>query len=250
MRLLTGLIRPQAGTAQVLGLDCWEQRNDVYQILGYLPGEIGLPVARTAGALLDLLAGMRGLDDRSYERSLVDRFELDLSLDPTQLSTGNRRRLALVAAVQHDPAVILLDEPTGGLDPWMQQRFIEWVLEEKSRGKTILLSSHQFPEVEQTADRIAVLRRGRIATMKTIALLAEHSRSSYQLCFGNAKDAARFGSRYPGARIFGLTVELETEGSVQVLIAALQGLELLSLHERHQGVEAALLQDGPQEDTP
>jgi len=242
MRLLTGLVRPQQGAARLLGLDCWRQQPSAHRALGYLPGEIGLPEAASGRAVLDLLAAMRGLRDRAYERSLVERFELDLATPPHQLSKGNRQKLGLVAALQHDPPVLLLDEPTSGFDPLMQERFVEWLLAEKRRGKAILLSSHQFPEVERTADRIAVLREGRIAALRETTFLSERSRHTYLLRFGNDADAAQFGRGYPGARVRGSTAELEAEGSLNPLVTALQGLDLLGLQERHQGLEDAFLQ--------
>ncbi len=241
MRLLTGLMRPRRGRVRLLGHDAWSGRERAHRILGYLPGEIGLPAESSGGAVLDLLAAMRGLRDRAYERSLVDRFELDLRAAPHCLSKGNRQKLGLVAALQHDPPVLLLDEPTSGFDPLMQERFVAWLLEEKRRGKAILLSSHQFSEVERTADRIAVLRQGRMVALAETGFLAQRDRRGYHLRFGGEADAQRFAAAYPAARVRGCTAEVEVQGPLRPLVDALAGLELLSLRERQQSLEDAFL---------
>ena len=147
MRHLMGFIKPQKGTVQILGHDCFRERPQVQASLGYLPGENACMREMTARSFLDLMAGMRGMRDRSRMLELVDAFGLDLGVRIGGMSKGNRQKVAIVAAFMARPDVLLLDEPTSGLDPLMQERFLDLVAEERARGAAILLSSHIFEEV-------------------------------------------------------------------------------------------------------
>lgn len=160
IRHIMGFSRPQEGMITVQGKESWKYSALIQRQLGYLPGEIAFPANMTGNQFIDHMANLRGLSDRNMTDYLLDKFELDPSGNLKRMSLGMKRKLAIVTAFMHDPEILVLDEPTSGLDPIMQERFIEFILEEKERGRTILLSSHIFSEVDATCDRIAIIKDG------------------------------------------------------------------------------------------
>ncbi len=164
IRHLMGFSKPQSGSTAIMEKDSWENAALLQNTVGYLPGEIALPTGITGAEFLDMMAKMRHVGDRSYLQTLLERFELDPNVDTKKMSLGVKRKLAVVTAFMHDPDILILDEPTSGLDPIMQQTFIEYIMEEKKRGKTIFLSSHIFHEVDATCDRIAIIKDGKIVS--------------------------------------------------------------------------------------
>ncbi len=164
IRHLMGFSKPQNGSTSIEGKDSWQNAALLQNTVGYLPGEIALPSGITGLEFLDMMAKMRHIEDKSYLETLLDRFELNPNVDTKKMSLGVKRKLAVVTAFMHDPDILILDEPTSGLDPIMQQTFIDYVMEEKKRGKTIFLSSHIFHEVDATCDRIAIIKDGKIVS--------------------------------------------------------------------------------------
>ena len=138
---------------------------------------------------------MRGVKDDHYLQALLKRFDLDPAMNVEQMSLGVRRKLAVVTAFMHDPDILILDEPTSGLDPMMQQTFIEFVLDEKKRGKTILLSSHIFHEVDACCDRISIIKDGRIAADFIASDLKNRDTKIYRVSFGSEADWAAFTAK-------------------------------------------------------
>ncbi len=192
IRHLMGFSKPQDGKCTINGLDCWEEAAGLKNVIGYLPGEIAFPAAMTGKEFLEMMKKMRGMTDDSYCSELLKRFELDPDIKMEEMSLGMRRKLAVVTAFMHDPEILILDEPTSGLDPIMQQTFIDYIVSEKTRGKTILLSSHIFHEVEAACDRIAVIKDGRIQSEFVADELKETNESIYQLSFDNAESYQAF----------------------------------------------------------
>ena len=162
IRLLMDLIRPDRGSVQVLGLDAHAHSLELKRRIGYLPGELAQFPGVSAGYIVGLLAGLRGNVDPLRIDALAERFQLDLRRRYEELSHGNKQKVALVAAFMHDPQLLILDEPTLGLDPLMQREFRELVRERAAAGASVFLSSHVLSEVEQACDRIAVIKSGRI----------------------------------------------------------------------------------------
>lgn len=160
IRHIMGFSRPHKGRCLVNGRNSWQHAADIQRSLGYLPGEIALPESLNGRQFIRMMAELRGLQDMSYTDHLIERFELDPSGNLKRMSLGMKRKLAIVTAFMHDPDVLVLDEPTSGLDPIMQSIFIDFIREEKKRGKTILLSSHIFSEVDATCDRISIIKDG------------------------------------------------------------------------------------------
>lgn len=164
IRILLDLLRPSSGSATVLGLDCQSQGLDVRSQVGYLPGELGLYSDMTGKRTLDFLAQLcRQKVDTRYREELREKLELstaDLNRRIREYSTGMKRKLGLIQAMQSDPPLLILDEPTEGLDPLMQDSFYQVLADLKRRGRTVFMSSHVLSEVERVCDRIAVLRAG------------------------------------------------------------------------------------------
>jgi len=192
IRHIMGFSKPQHGSTSVTGLDSWEQAAVIQSGLGYLPGEIALPQGLTGTQFIEYMAQLRGITDMAKTEYLLEKFDLDPSGKLKRMALGLKRKLAIVTAFMHDPKILVLDEPTSGLDPIMQGTFIDFVIEEKGLGKTILLSSHIFSEVEATCDRIAIIKEGRIVSQIVTDDLRHRQDKVYDIEFLSAEDFDRF----------------------------------------------------------
>lgn len=192
IRHIMGFSKPGSGACLVTGLDSRKNAAVIQRSVGYLPGEIALPAGLTGTEFLDMMAKLRGMKSRAHLNMLLDRFELDPNIGTKKMSLGVKRKLAIVAAFMHDPAILVLDEPTSGLDPVMQEIFVNFILAEKKRGKTILLSSHIFSEVDATCDRIAIIKDGSIVSQFEADELKKKSDKVYQIEFATDEAYADF----------------------------------------------------------
>ncbi len=183
IRHLMGFSRPQAGTVAIHGQDCWTRSAELQRTVGYLPGEIALPAGMTGTAFLRMMERMRGVRNDEHLRMLLDTFRLDPDIPTREMSLGVKRKIAVITAFMHDPDILILDEPKSGLDPVMQQVFIDYVLWEKGRGKTVFLSSHLFNEVDATCDRIAIIKDGRIVSQFESNEFHQRGDRFYQVSF-------------------------------------------------------------------
>ncbi|HWJ81007.1 MAG TPA: ABC transporter ATP-binding protein [Nocardioides sp.] len=178
LRVLLGLLRKDAGTVRLLGGDPWADASELHRHLAYVPGDVSLWPNLSGGEIIDLLIRMRQADPRRSRRAeLIERFSLDPTKRGRAYSKGNRQKVALIAAFATDPTLLILDEPTAGLDPLMEQVFNECVGEHKERGATVLLSSHILSEVERLADRVTIIREGRVVESGTLSSLRHLHRS-------------------------------------------------------------------------
>lgn len=176
IRVLLGLLRANAGTVEMLGADPWRDVAALHRRLAYVPGDVTLWPTLSGGEAIDLLGHLRGGLDPDRRAHLLGRFELDPTKRGRQYSRGNRQKVAIVAALAADVELLILDEPTSGLDPLMEAVFREEIAKEKAKGRTILLSSHIMSEVEALADRVSIIRRGRIVQTGSLADLRGQSR--------------------------------------------------------------------------
>lgn len=192
IRHLMGFSKPQYGNTSILGMDCWKEATKIKGHIGYLPGEIALPKNITGAEFLKMMRKMRHLESETYCKELLERFEFDPKINIDDMSLGEKRKLAVVTAFMHNPDVLILDEPTSGLDPIMQQVFIEYILAEKKKGKTILLSSHIFHEVDATCDVIAIIKEGRIVAEFKADSLKNIKSTIYRITFKTEKDYEKF----------------------------------------------------------
>jgi ABC-2 type transport system ATP-binding protein len=161
LRVILGLIRADAGSACALGMDPWKDAVELHRRLAYVPGDVNLWPQLTGGEVIDLLGRLRGGLDESRRAQLIELFELDPTRRSRSYSKGNRQKVALVAALASNVELLLLDEPTIGLDPLMQARFEQCIRDEQARGRTVLLSSHILAEVEALCDGVTIIRNGR-----------------------------------------------------------------------------------------
>ena len=178
IRVLLGLLKADSGTATMLGGDPWRDAASLHRRLAYVPGDVSLWPNLSGGEVIDVLARMRGGLDEARRREMLERFDLDPTKKARTYSKGNRQKVALVAALASRADLYLLDEPTSGLDPLMEAEFQEAVFELKDEGATILLSSHILAEAEALADRISIIRAGRVVQSGTLAELRHLTRTT------------------------------------------------------------------------
>ncbi|HKN53213.1 MAG TPA: ABC transporter ATP-binding protein [Amycolatopsis sp.] len=178
LRLLLGLLRADDGEMRLLGGDPWRDAVSLHRRLAYVPGEVSLWPNLTGGEVVDLLGRLRGGLDPKRRKRYLDLFELDPRVKGRAYSKGNRQKVAVVAALASDVELLLLDEPTAGLDPLMEALFRECISEERSRGRTVLLSSHILAEAEALCDRVSIIRNGRIVDSGSLDELRHLTRTT------------------------------------------------------------------------
>ncbi|MFW5415688.1 ABC transporter ATP-binding protein [Nocardiopsis sp. CNT-189] len=178
LRILLGLVRPDAGAVRLLGGDPWHRAVELHRRLAYVPGDVALWPGLTGGEVIDLLGRLRGGADRRRRDELIERFGLDPTKKCRAYSTGNRQKVALIAALAGGAELLVLDEPTSGLDPLMEAVFRECIAEQRAEGRTVLLSSHILAEVEAVCDRVTIVRGGRTVEAGTLSELRHLTRSS------------------------------------------------------------------------
>ena len=227
MRTLLGLLRPTAGRASILGFDVWRDGVAARARTGFLPGEFTFDEQITGEQLLDLFADLRGVGDRAYARSIASRFEADLSRPLGELSRGNRQKVGLVQALAHRPAVLVMDEPTAGLDPLMQEQFARLVGELRHEGTTVFLSSHNLAEVERMCDRVGILRAGRLAAVESVEAITGRALRHVRLRFARDAPVGEFAA-LPGVS------GLRADGPVLRLLLAGEPTELVRTAARHR----------------
>lgn len=214
IRHLMGFLKPRAGKCTIDGMDCWSERDKVQTRLGYIPGEISFFDDMSGTEFLRFIADYRRIGTHDRTQELLELFELDPKSKIKKMSKGTKQKLGIVAAFMHDPDIILLDEPTSGLDPLMQNRFVNFVAKEKEQGKTILMSSHIFEEVERTCDRIGIIRKGRMIAVDSAAALRERHTRSYTVTLENEAAAEAFAADFGGTRS-GTKVTVTTKQSLE-----------------------------------
>ncbi len=242
IRNLMGFTKPDHGTCSIDGMNCWSNAAKIQNHLGYLPGEIAFFEEMSGIQFLKLVGDMRGSRDNKRRDKLIERFELDPSGKIRKMSKGMKQKLGIVTAFMHDPAVYILDEPTSGLDPLMQNTFIELALEEKERGKTMLMSSHNFEETYRICDKAGIIREGRLITVEDVHSLKSSQRKAYLVTLGSASDLEHL--RRAGleiGRVSKNTAEVYVSGNYDKFIAALAKCEVLGLDIVTQSLEQIFL---------
>lgn len=192
IRLLLDLLRPTAGRVELLGADPKLLGPELRARTGYLPGELAMQGRQTAGELLEYLASLRGGSGRAQIRPLAERFGLDLDRPVRSLSKGNKQKVGVVQAFMHQPELLILDEPSSGLDPLLQREFLDLVEEARDRGATVFMSSHVLSEVEEIAGRVAIIRGGVLVDLDDVGALRRHAGQLVELTFADAVDVAEF----------------------------------------------------------
>jgi len=232
IRLLLDLIRPTRGRAVIAGLDARGQSLEVRRLTGYLPGELRLPARSTAIGILSYLGRLRGGVDRRAIGELAERLELDLERRVDDLSKGNKQKVGVVAAFMHDPELLILDEPTSGLDPLRQQDVLELIRERAAAGRTVFLSSHELDQVEHVAQRVGIVRDGRVIAVEAIATLKQRALRRVEVRFASPAPGVERLREVPGVRDLSLgdgVVRLDVEGSMDALVKELATLPVQTL---------------------
>ena len=244
MRLLLDLISPTNGSAELLGLDSHRESLQIRRRVGYLPGDFALYPKLTGAAMLDYLADLRGGVDRHLRDDLAERFGAQLDRPVHELSTGNRQKLGLIQAFMHEPELLVLDEPIAGLDPLVQQSFHALLADVASQGRTVFLSSHTLSEVERVANRVAILRRGRLVVVDSLEDLRAIAIRKLEIEFAGAAPEIANLRQLPGVQqvtIEGAHFIVAYEGSVDALIKAIAAYEVRSIHSRDDDLEEIFL---------
>lgn len=242
IRHIMGFIQPDDGSCHVNDHDCWSKATEIHRNVGYLPGEISFFEGMTGYEFLKMIAGMRGLKDTSNRDQLIERFQFDVKTPIRKMSKGMKQKVGIVAAFMHDPAILILDEPTSGLDPLMQRLFTELILEEKERGKTILLSSHSFPEIERTCDRVGMIKSGRLIAVEDVHHLQSVQRRLFEVTVKSEQDAHRLvHSDLEIVKQDGHRVQIAVQGDYNQFIQHLSQCHIQNLDLHSQSLEGIFM---------
>ena len=243
IRLLLDLIRPTGGAARVFGMDAQAASLEVRRRIGYLPSDPALYANLTGEQLLLYAANLKGGLPWSNIKRLADRLECDLSRNIRTLSHGNRQKIAVIRAFMHEPELLILDEPTSGLDPLMQHEFESMVREVKADGRTVFLSSHIIPEVEELCDRVAIIRDGSLVAVEDVATFKARSMRRLELRFGEPLSESAFQG-VDGVRnvsVDGSTLKCEVVGSLDRFIKTAARYEVVDMTVHEPSLEEVFL---------
>lgn len=245
IRLLMGLLKADTGTARIAGLDCWQQSVEIKRLTGYLPGEPALDPGLTGGQILEYFGHLRGGVDQAYLKQLILRFDLDPTRKFRQYSSGNKRKVVLIQAFMHRPRLLILDEPTNGLDPINQQEFAKLIKEVRDEGRTVFLSSHILNEVEQMCNRVGIIREGRLVRVGGVAELKDIKRYDITITFANSVSAEAFKTLDGVAQVEtvadGHTLRLTVQGAADAVIKAAAQYPVVTLTSHEPSLEDIFL---------
>ncbi|HEU0027543.1 MAG TPA: ABC transporter ATP-binding protein [Ktedonobacterales bacterium] len=245
IRTLMALLKADGGTARIAGMDCWDKSVEIKRLVGYLPGELSLDPGLTGGQILEYFGHLRGGVDQAYLKGLIERLELDPTRKFRQYSSGNKRKIGLIQAFMHRPRLLILDEPTNGLDPLNQQEFTRMVAEARGEGRTVFLSSHIMSEVEQTCERVGIIREGRLARVGGVTELKDIKRHEITLTFAGGAPADAFKT-LPGvekveALADGHTLRLTVSGGQDAIVKTAAQYPVVSLTSHEPSLEEIFL---------
>ena len=243
MRVLLDLIRPTSGRAEVFGIDTTADPVAIHRRIGYLPGEFDLYDRLTGADTIAYFANLRGGVDAGYVAELIERLDLDPSRRFKEYSRGNKQKVGLVVALQHRPDLLILDEPTAGLDPLVQQTFFAIVREARSEGRSIFLSSHIIDEVDRTCDRVAIIREGRLVQVDRIEAIRRLAFHHVELSFSTPVAPAIFESieGVSAVEAEGNAIKMRVNGPIGSVIAAAAPHGLVDVVSREPNLEDVFL---------
>ncbi len=243
MRVLLDLIRPTSGKAEIFGIETTADPVAIHRRVGYLPGEFDLYDRLTGADTIAYFGNLRGGVDQAFVAQLVERLELDPSRRFREYSKGNKQKVGLVVALQHRPDLLILDEPTAGLDPLMQQTFFELVREARAEGRTVFLSSHIIDEVDRTCDRVAIIREGRLVQVDRIEAIRRLAYHHVELSFSEPVATTVFEGMDGVSQLEanGATVSMRVSGPVGAVLAAAAPHGLVDVVSREPNLEDVFL---------
>lgn len=237
IRQLMGFIKPDKGTVTIQGMDCFSKSDIIQKSLGYLPGEIAFMDDMSGIEFIKFIANMKKMKDFSRAEELMKFFELDAGGRIQKMSKGMKQKIGIVCAFMQDPDILILDEPTSGLDPLMQNKFVELILQEKNKGKTILMSSHIFEEIEKTCDRAAIIREGHIVAVENMEKLRQSKRKVMEVRFDSAETALAFAESMDKCICKDTVVTAHVTGNMDQFIKALSAYSVKDMDIRTQSLE-------------
>jgi ABC-2 type transport system ATP-binding protein len=243
IRLLMDMIRPGRGRAEIFGLDCQAKPVAVKRLVGYLPGEMPQFGSLKGRDVVTYVTGLRGGVDRQEVKQLAERLELDLGRRFREYSTGNKRKLVLLLAFMHRPQLLVLDEPTGGLDPLVQQEFYRLVDEARERGATVFLSSHILSELERVCKRVGIIRDGRLVQVARLEDLHHLRYHHVEVDFAGEvpEEAVRTAAGVDHVEVDGRHLTCTVRGEFGPLVAALDRSEVSNLVSQEPSLEEIFL---------
>lgn len=242
IRNLMGFIRPDSGTCSILGMDCFKESEKIKEKLGYLAGEIAFFDDLTGIKLLNFLADMKGIKDKGKMNELIERFELDPRGKVKKMSKGMKQKIGIISAFMSDAEVFILDEPTSGLDPLMQNRFVDLVLEEKKKGKTILMSSHIFEEIEKTCDRTAIIRNGKIVAIEDMDSLSKKRNKTYIISLSDKNEVEKIKKdNFNIKNIDGLNVSISVKNNISEFLKNVSKYKISDMNIKTESLEEIFL---------
>ena len=238
IRHLMGFLKPKTGTCAIGGLDCWKNRDTIQKELGYISGEINFFDDMSGNEFLKFTEKYRNVGPVNRTKELLERFELDPKGKIKKMSKGMKQKVGIVAAFMHDPETLILDEPTSGLDPLMQTRFVDLILEEKKRGKTVLMSSHLFEEVERTCHRVGIIRDGKLAVVDSVDALKAAQVKKYIVTFEDAKASEAFiKENLDAAALAHNRAEVTVHNNIRDFIAVMNRYPVTNISATSQSLE-------------
>lgn len=239
MQLLMGFLMPTSGRCSIHGKNCSTQASAVKPFTGYLPSGAVLPKHMTGISFLRFMAQLQGVKSLERAVKLAERFELELDGKIEKMSKSERQKAAIACAFMHDPAVLLLDEPAFELEPFMKNRLLEFLLEEKGRGKTILFTSRHFEDAERICDRVGILRRGNLVKLDDIAGIRMETRKMFRVSFLSEQEATRFvrSEAFEVREKNGAQLVIAMSGNMRPLLQALGNYEVLEFENEIQNIE-------------
>jgi ABC-2 type transport system ATP-binding protein len=243
IRTFLDLIRPTSGKAYVFGIESSADPVAIHRRIGYIPGEFALYDRLTGKQTLEYFANLRGGVDPVYQATLIERFDLDPSRRFREYSKGNKQKVGVIIALQHRPELLVLDEPTAGLDPLVQQTFFSTLSETVTDGATVFLSSHILSEVEKSCHRVAIIREGRLAKVGTVDALRDLAHHQVELRFAGPAPAAEFEA-LPGVSevvVDGNVLRMRVSGAITPVVQAAARYELLDFVSREPSLEETFL---------
>jgi ABC-2 type transport system ATP-binding protein len=243
IRTLLDLLHPTSGSATIFGLDSRRESRAIRARLGNLPGDFAYDPRLTGRELVSFLAELRGMSDLGRAAELAERFRADMDRPLRGLSRGNRQKIGLVQCAFHDPELLVLDEPSSGLDPLMQEEFLAFVTEERDRGRTIFLSSHELDEVQRACDRVGIIRDGRLVAIESVEDVTGRSYRHVTIEFADPLDPDEF-RRIPGVRDLvqaGRRLSFKADGAVDPVIKAAARHTVTELELNHPTLEEIFL---------
>lgn len=241
IRNLMGFIKPDKGNVRIFNKPCFTSAAEIQKNLGYLPGEIAFMDEMNGLEFIHFIADLKGIRDFSRAEELMEFFELDAKGKIKKMSKGMKQKIGIVCAFMQNPSLLILDEPTSGLDPLMQARFVELMQQEKKKGTTILMSSHMFEEIENTCDRVLIIKEGRLIASEEMETLQKSKRKIYQITFQNIKNANEFTINNPQAIQKENQVRIEIAGNPDTLIKQLAQYSIRDLDMQRQTLEELFL---------